>query len=229
VDNRINLYQHHDSFVIDSFDDIILRLTQKHRNDKIKSFLFCGTEPGVGTTTITYNLAISLAQGKNKTLLIDSDMRKLAKFKRLGETPLLGLSDFLNEKSTAGEIINPTNIDNLDFIPCGTSAGLSGKLLSSRNLEKLVSSLNEDYDFILFDSPSLDAVHDAAVLSILVDGIFLVSELGRSTKTNIRKTIKNLSGADNKILGILINKVNKPEYRVYMKNYDYFHYKRYDK
>jgi len=227
VDNKVNIYQHHDNFVINSFDDIILRLTQRHRNDSIKSFLFCGTEPGVGTTTITYNLAVALAMGKNKTLLIDSDMRKLAKYKRLGETPLFGLSDYLDGKSTIGEIINQTNIDDLDYISCGTSSGQSAKLLSSRNLDKLVSSLSEDYNFILFDSPSLDAVHDAAVLSILVDAIFLVSELGRTTKTNIRKTIKNLSGADKKILGILINKVNKPEYRVYMKNYDYFHDKRY--
>ena len=227
MDNKINLYQHHDGLMLDSFDDVILKLTQKHRNENIKSFLFCGTEPGVGTTTITYNLAISLAQGRNKTLLIDSDMRKLAKYKRLGESPLLGLSDYLSGRSTKGEIINKTNIESLDFISCGTSSGQSGKLLSSRNLDKLVASLSEDYSFILFDSPSLDAVHDAAVLSIFVDGIFLVSELGRTTKTNIRKTIKILAEAEKKILGILINKVYKPEYRVYMKNYDYFHDKRY--
>ncbi|MCL2130466.1 MAG: CpsD/CapB family tyrosine-protein kinase [Treponema sp.] len=195
---------------------------EKRRNNKIKSILFCGTEPAVGTTTITINLALSLAQGKNKIILIDSDMRKLPEYKRLGETPLFGLSDYLADKSTLNEIINETNIHNLSYITCGLLTGQSAKLLSSNNLEKLVTTLSNYYDFILFDSPSLGAVTDAAVISMLVDGIILVVELGKTMKSNISRSIQNLSGSYNKILGLLVNKVDKPEYRVYLRNYDYF-------
>ena len=221
------MYQHQNALLSASLDDIILKLMQKRRNNTIKSLLFCGTEPSVGTTTITINLALSLAQGKNKIVLIDSDMRKLAEHKRLGETPLFGLSDYLSDKATMSEIINSTNINNLDYITCCMLAGQSAKLLSSDNLDKLISSLSNTYDFILIDSPSLGAVNDAAVLAMLVDGVFLIVELGMTLKSNITRSIQNLSGAYDKILGVLINKVDKPEYRVYMRNYDYFQNNKY--
>ena len=227
MNRKINLYQLQNDLLSDSLDAIIIKLMQKRRNSNIKSLLFCGAEPAVGTTTITINLALSLAQGKNKIVFIDSDMRKLVEHKRLGETPFLGLSDYLSDKATMSEIINNTNISNLDYITGGLSPGQSAKLLSSNNLDKLISSLSGIYDFILFDSPSLGAVNDAAILAMLVDGIFLVVELGMTTKSNIRKSIQNFSGSYDKILGLLINKVDKPEYRVYMRNYDYFQNNRY--
>ena len=223
---KINLYQHQNNLLVNSFDDVTLKLLQKRRSSKIKSLLFCGSEPGVGTTTIAINLAMSLAQGKNKTLLIDADMRKTARHKRLSETPPFGLSDFLEDKTTITEIINQTNIDYLHYITCGTPSNQSAKLLRLLSLDKLVSTLSATYDFILFDSPSLDVVNDGVVLSILVDGIFIVSELGRTTKSNIRKVILNLSDSRDKIQGILINKVNQLEYRMYIRNYDYFQRKR---
>jgi len=227
VSRIINLYQPENELLKDSFDAIIVKIMQKRRNKNIKSILFCGTEPAVGTTTITINLALSLAQGKNKIILIDSDMRKLPEYKRLGETPLFGLSDYLVDKSTLTEIINETNVNNLSYITCGLSTGQSAKLLSSNNLEKLIPSLSKNFDLILFDSPSLGAVNDATVLSALVDGIVLVVELGKTTKSNISRSIQNLSGAYDKILGLLINKVDKPEYRVYLRNYDYFQNNKY--
>ena len=224
--NIYKLYQHKNDLFVDSFDDIILKLMQKSQSSKLKSLLFCGCEPGVGTTTITINIAVSLARGNNKTLLIDSDMRKSAKSKRLSEESQFGLSDFIAGNNTVEDIINQTNFDNLDYITCGTQSSQSVKLLMFKSLNNLISSIYESYDFILFDSPSLDAVNDSIAISILVDGIFLVSELERTTKTNIRKTVQQFSKSDNKVLGMLVNKVDEPEYRMYMKNYDYFNKKR---
>jgi len=222
---KIDLYQQQNDLLIDSFDDIILKVMQKRNNGKLKTLLFCGSEPGVGTTTVTINMAVSLAQGQNKTLLIDSDMRKSAKQKRLSQTPPFGLSDFFESRATQIEIINKTNINNLDYIACGTPTSQSTKTLKLNNLTVLLSSLEKNYDFILFDSPSLDVVNDATILSILADGIFLICELGKTTKSNINKMIQTFSESK-KILGMLINKVDQPEYRMYIRNYDYFQKKR---
>ena len=220
---KINdLYQNQNDVLIDSFDDIILKMMQKRSNNKLKSLLLCGSEPEVGTTTITIYMAVSLAQGKNRTILIDSDMRKNARKKRLSETIPFGLSDYFESRATLTEIINQTNIDKLDYISCGTPTTQSTKTLRLNNLETLIADLDKDYDFILFDSPSLGAVNDAAVLSILVDAILLIGELGKTTKSNINKMLQTFSDSHNKILGILINKVDQPEYRTYIRNYDYF-------
>jgi len=224
---EINLYQQQNDLLTNSFDDIILKLMQKRNTNKnLKSLLFCGSEPGIGTTTITINMAISLALGGNKTLLIDSDIRKNAKNKRLSEAPPLGLSDYLKANATIKNIINHTNLENLDYIACGTPFRQSAILLKIGNLEDLISALYKDYDFILFDSPSLGVVNDASVLSLLVDGVFLIGELGTTTKSSIKKMTEHFSQVHEKILGILINKVDRSEYRMYMKNYDYFHKKR---
>ena len=219
---KIDLYQHQNELLINSFDDIILKLMQKCSNSKIKSLLFCGSEPGVGTTTVTINMAVSLAQGNNKTILIDGDLRKSAKNKRLGQTPLFGLSDHFENRATLTEIINHTNIKDLDYISCGKQSTQSTKTLRLNNFRSLISILENDYDFILFDSPSLDVVNDSTVLSVLVDGIFLICELGKTTRSNISKMLKVFSESNDKILGMLINKVDQPEYRMYIRNYDYF-------
>lgn len=226
-DNKINLYQYQSDYLGNSIDDIIIKLMQKRRSNKLKSLLFCGAEPSVGTTTITINLSVSLANENNKVLLIDSDMRKLAKHKKHGDSPLFGLSDYLSNNATLSEIVNKTNIDNLDYITGGTSTGQSATLLCSPNFDKLILSFNDMYDFILFDSPSLGTVNDGALLSTLVDGILIIAELGRTEKVSISRAIQNLSESTNKILGILINKVAQPEYRVYMKSYDYFQNRKY--
>ena len=225
--NKITLYEYQSEFLSSSISDIIIKLMQKRRNNNIKTLLFSGVEPSAGTTTITINLSVTLAKDNNKILLIDSDMRKLAKHKIHGESPLFGLSDFLSGKVTMSEIINNTNIDNLDYITCGASSGQSSTLLGSSSLDRLVSSFREKYDFILFDTPSLGTVNDSALLSTLVDGIFLIVELGKTTKSSINRAVQNLSESEEKILGILINKVDKAEYRVYMRNYDYFQNRRY--
>jgi capsular exopolysaccharide synthesis family protein len=227
VIKTINLYQNQDDLFNNSIDDIIMNIMKKQRMNNMKSMLFCGSDPSVGTTTITINLAVALAQSRKKVLFIDSDMRKFTTDKRLGESESYGLTEYLNNNATLSEIINETNIDSLDYITSGLSTSYSAKLLSSETLDTLFSSLNEKYDIILVDSPSLGAVFDGSVLSMLVDGIFIVVELGKTTKTDIRRTVQNLSVSYNKILGILINKVNKPEYRLYMKNYDYFKNKKY--
>ena len=224
---EINLYQHQNDLLINSFDDVILKLMQIRNNKKdLKTLLFCGSEPGIGTTTITINMAISLAQGNNRTLLIDSDVRKSAKSKRLSEAPPLGFSDYLSAKASIKDIINHTNLEKLDYIACGTPYRQSAILLKISNLGDLISALYNNYDFILFDSPSLGVVYDASVLAVLVDGIFLVGELGLTTKSNIKKMTEHFSQVSDKILGILVNKVDRSEYRIYMKNYDYFRKRR---
>ena len=225
--NKINLYHYQSDFLGHSIDDIIIKLMQKRRSNNIKTLLFSGTEPGVGTTTITINLSVSLAKDYNRILLIDSDMRKLAKHKRHGEAPLFGLSDFLSNKATLTEIVNKTNIDNLDYITGGFTTGQSATLLCSPDLDKLISTFSKTYDFILFDCPSLGTVNDGALLSMMVDGIFLIVELGKTSKSSINRAVQNLTESHEKILGILINKVAQPEYRVYMRNYDYFQNKKY--
>jgi len=220
---KIDLKQNQNDLLADSFDEIILKMMQKNNNKKMKSLLFCGSEPRVGTTKIAINMSISLAQGNNKTIFLDSDMRKSSKKKHLSKNSPHGLSDYFEAKATLAEIINQTNIDNLDYISCGNSSIQSTKTLLLNNFTTLISDLEKNYDFILFDSPSLDVVNDATVLSILVDGIFFIIELGKTTKSNINKMIKTFEESHNKFLGVIINKVDQHEYRTYIRNYDYFH------
>jgi Mrp family chromosome partitioning ATPase len=175
-------------------------------------------------------------------------MRKLAEHKTHGKTPYIGLSDYLLKDGTSEKeiIIEDTNINNLHFIARGIESGQPATLLSSNRLQKLINSqkeatmqikeivqgkevikTEEKYDFILFDSPSIHNHNDGALLSMFIDGIILVIELGKTEKLNITKALQKFSAFHDKILGILVNKVPQPEYRVYKKNYDYFQNRKY--
>lgn len=216
----VNLYQIQNSFLLDAMDDIVVKLMRKGLSDKLKTILVCGSDPGVGTTTVTINLAISLSQGKWKTLMIDSDMRKKSWQKHLGKEKMEGFSDCLAGDVALDSVIYPTNYPGLSYIPCGTLAESSLRLLSSHVFRDMMESVQHNFDIVVFDSPSLQAANDAVALSLVTDGVLVVAEPNRTYKQNMQKIVDTLGPEI--ILGVVVNKVEEHEFRSYMSQFDYF-------
>lgn len=189
--------------------------------------MFSGCEPGVGTTTISISLAISMANTGWKTILIDGDLRKMAKYKRLNLGAETGLSEFLSNKCSYDEIIYDTNHDNLSYISSGRGASNPVSLLCSARMEELIEKLNEGYDYIVIDMPSVTTSIDANVLANKVDGIILVSAYAKTDKTSIRESKDILTSSGGNIMGIILNKMEASTYGNILKNFDYYKNQRY--
>ena len=225
---QIQLYSNTDRMLNDAIDRIVVEIHNKKENDKgAQKILLTGCGPQCGSTFVSIGLGISFAAAKWKTLIIDCDLRKVNELKKLNEKTGKGLSDFLLEEPSSeqlnfDEIIYSTNFDNLSYIPCGKSATSPVRLFCSGMMKQLLQYVNEKFDYIIFDFPSVSVAPDAQILFGDVDGIILISALEGVTKRQIRDAKRKVQPFAEKYYGMIINKIDLTHYRRYIKQFDYY-------
>jgi len=226
---QIELYRNEDETLKNAYDRAVVEIHLKKRLNGYRSILLCGTEPKAGTTTISINLAISLAASGWKTLLIDCDMRKRSEYKRLNDTVEFGLSDYLSSKTEFADIIYPTNWKLLHYIPCGSFDERAIRLLCSARMDEMMNQLYKVYDFIIYDMPALSTVPDVNVMAVKCDGVILVAAIGQTEKSSLYDAKVRFEEIGAKTIGTIVNKTPMDEYKKHLRNYDYFSKEQYNK
>jgi succinoglycan biosynthesis transport protein ExoP len=182
--------------------------------------------PREGKTTAAVNLAVTLAQLGDKTLLVDADLRKpgINRALSLVDGKHAGLSSYLAGVSSLDLITVPhPAIDNLEAIPTGPIPPNPADLLSSGRLTELIGELRTRYKFVVIDSPPIMAATDAVILSVLVDGVLMVVRSGETPKEAFTRTRDLLVGVKSHILGVVLNAVDasSPDYYYSYRYYPY--------
>jgi capsular exopolysaccharide synthesis family protein len=192
---------------------------------KVKSALVTSSVPGEGKSTTVANLAITFAQMGAKTLLIDADLRRPVLHGIFGCSRNDGLTNVLVGRSTLEEAIHETRIDGLNLLVSGTLPPNPSELLNSKVMAKLVDKVSSVYDFVLFDTPPVIAVTDAAVLSTNVDGVVLIVKSGETSREVIERSRMLLDKVNANLLGVLVNGVHlSMMYGSYYQYYQYYYY-----
>jgi polysaccharide biosynthesis transport protein len=182
--------------------------------------------PREGKTTAAVNLAVTLAQLGDRTLLVDADLRKpgINRALSLVDGKHAGLSSYLAGVSSLDLITVPhPAITNLDAIPTGPIPPNPADLLSSRRLAELIGELRNRYKFVVIDSPPIMAATDAVILSVLVDGVLMVVRSGETPKEAFTRTRDLLTGVKCRMLGAVLNAVDasSPDYYYSYRYYPY--------
>jgi succinoglycan biosynthesis transport protein ExoP len=182
--------------------------------------------PREGKTTAAVNLAVTLAQLGDRTLLIDADLRKpgVTRALSLQEGKYAGLSSYLAGVSSMDLVTVPHPvIPNLCVVPTGPIPPNPADLLSSARMQQGINELRSEYKFIVVDSPPVMAATDAVILSVLVDGVLLVVRSGETPKEAFTRTRDLLTGVKCRMLGVLLNAVdsNAPDYYYSYRYYPY--------
>ena len=190
-----------------------------------KKITFTSSVKGEGKTVTSTNIAYALAQQVNtKVLVIECDLRapKVHTVFHLDPTP--GLTNYLNSECAVEAIIKKTDTPNLDVICFGAVPPNPSELLASDIMQKFVESLEEKYDYIIFDTPPVGIVSDAIPLVKISDGVVIVVKHNYTTYPDLSKSIDILKRADGKILGAIINKIKLSSAKKgrYYKNYGYY-------
>ena len=201
-----------------------LLLSQADRPPQI--ILVTSALPREGKTTAAANLAVTLAQLGDKTLLIDADLRKpgVGRLLNLGDGKYAGLSSYLAGVSSLDLVTVPhPAIPNLSAIPTGPLPPNPADLLSSHKLADALLELRSRHKFIVIDSPPIMAATDAVILSVLADGVLLVVRSGETPKEAFSRTRDLLASVKCRMLGVVLNAVDSsaPDYYYSYRYYPY--------
>jgi Mrp family chromosome partitioning ATPase len=210
--------------------------------DQRKSLVISSAGPKEGKSSILINLGVTAAQDNYKTLLVSTDLRKPTIYHTFGlkrepglyevlsgsvslEKALRSLPDFLMGKIGFDEILKTPGLDNLKILSTGYLASNPAELLSSKEMTNLIKEVRDKFDIILYDSPPILPVTDAAILGSQCDGVVLVYEVGRTARSALFRAKRQLESVGCKILGIVLNHVRQET--TIDTTYHYYHYRYY--
>ncbi|HWQ31392.1 MAG TPA: polysaccharide biosynthesis tyrosine autokinase [Blastocatellia bacterium] len=187
-----------------------------------KITLVTSSQPGEGKSTTAVNMGISMAQLGGLVLIIDADLRRPTVHKILKRDRTRGLSTWLSGSVELDELIQPLEIPNLWFLPCGSIPPNPAELLSSMRMREMLKTLSQRFDHIIIDSPPVINVSDAVILSTLADGVILIIHAGKSKRSIVQRARRELSNVGARVFGVVLNRVDlKGE------GYDDYYYYRY--
>jgi tyrosine-protein kinase Etk/Wzc len=181
--------------------------------------------PKEGKSTTISNLAITVAQGGQKVLLIDCDLRRPVLHAVFGYNKEPGITNYLVGRAIVDDIIRTSPIRNLDIITSGTIPPNPSELIGSDRMKEFLSEMQKRYDLVLIDTPPVIAVTDGQIVSTLVDGMLLIVSSG-VTQTELAKRSKELIlKVGGKVIGMVLN--NFDIYNTYGSYYKYYRYYNY--
>lgn len=206
VTNTSKLFVHHNpkSIISEKFKTIRSNIMFSNAS---KSVLITSEKPLSGKTTISSNIGVSYAQAGYKTLIVDGDMRKPSQHYVFNLSNSAGLSNLIINKASFEEAIKITEIDNLHVLTSGVVPPNPSELIGSKRFTEIFKALEKIYDFIIIDTPPINAVTDAQLFVQVAHNSILVIDVERNDKDEIKKAKDLLDAAGAKILGAILNKV----------------------
>ena len=199
---------------------------------KRKSILITSPKQEEGKTWISNNIAVSFAQAKKKTIIVDCNLRKKQDIEEFNIKNEKGLSSCINKITKdkienvgiIGQYIQETQIPNLHILTNGIIPPNPSELISSNNMKRLIATLKYMYDIVILDSTPCLEVSDSVALSSMVDNTILVVESKKTKINEVKRAKKSIEDVDGKIAGVIVNKKKFSKSGYYGKNYGYGYY-----
>lgn len=162
-----------------------------------------------GKSTISFQLAASLAQAGKRVLLVDADLRKSVLASRLRvRGKVEGLSHFLSGMANANEILNETDVPGLYIMFAGARVPNAAELLGHPSFGKLIGALKNTFDYVIVDAAPVGQVIDCAVMAPALDGVMMVIDTTHNSYKLERRMKQQLEKSGAKILGVILNRVD---------------------
>ncbi len=182
---------------------------------------------GEGKSFTVANLACVYAQHNERVLVVDADLRRPSIHKLFGANNDFGLADYLMGNMSVEQIIQPSSVANVWVIASGQGNPPSAALpmLTSQRMRELIRTIANQFDVVLYDTPPVLGVSDAALVAREVGSAVLVVHHRRFPRNMARRARQLIDNAGSKLLGVVVNNVDTEHGEAYQ--YYYGHYEQY--
>jgi capsular exopolysaccharide synthesis family protein len=170
-----------------------------------RTILVTSPGPQEGKSTTSANLAITYAQWGSRVLLVDTDMRRPMAQTLFGLPREPGLTEILSAKRLFDNVVHRKVVESLDVLCCGTTPPNPTAILKSQRMRDFVDHVRQSYDIVLFDSPPVLAVTDAAIVSRLVDTVLIVVSAARTALSSLDRAGEILKTVGGCAAGVVLN------------------------
>ena len=191
--------------------------------------LVTSSAPAEGKTTTSVNIALSFAQTGAKVLVIDADLRRPRLHTIFGQDNTAGLSSLLSSELTPTEISAALQChieSGLYILTSGPVPPNPAELLGSEQMRELLERLSSCFTHIVIDSPPVASFTDSTLLGTMVDGVLLVVQSGKISRTLAQRATRSLQDVGAKIIGVVLNNVTQRGGMTHY--YDYYRNSYYD-
>lgn len=186
------------------------------------------SQPLEGKTTTACNLAMALALGGSRVLLIDADMRRPGLHKTIRLHNGLGLSHLLTGQSRVREVVQRTREPNLFVITAGRTPPNPSELLQSERMDHLLANLARGpFDWVVIDTPPVLAVTDAVILAQKIGSVVFVVGSEMTRRVHAERALETLQSAKVRNIGAVLNRVDFDRNKYYYARYYGYQYKSY--
>mgnify|MGYP005725493455 CR=1 FL=1 len=212
----------------ESYRDLRTKLLFMNRSKDLSSFLMTSLRPNEGKSLTSANLAITFAQQKISTLLVDADLRRGVLHNVFGNRKKPGLGDFLISKATidyenVSKLVQKTIIPNLYMVTTGSPIPNPTEMLGSERMISLLNIFKSRFGMVILDTAPLQASSDAAILSTVMGGAVIVVRAEYTNVEHLNQKLREYPNMQDNVLGLILNMV-KTDLKKEKYQYTYYNY-----
>jgi capsular exopolysaccharide synthesis family protein len=209
-----------DSPVVEAYKALRTNLLFSSVDKEVKTIVITSAGPNEGKSRTAANLAIVLAQAGHPTLLVDADFRRPSQHRMFGRVRNVGLSNlFVQDMPEATLFVPDEQVKDLVILASGPTPPNPSELLGSAQMNALLARFRKHFDYVVIDTPPVNAVTDASVLAANTDAAILVVDTNKATYTAVQHAKQALDRVGAKVLGSVMNKMKAAGGRYYYYEY----------
>jgi len=211
-----------DSPVVEAYKALRTNLLFSSVDKEVKTVVITSAVPDEGKSRTAANLAIVLAQAGHPTLLVDADFRRPSQHRMFGKVRNVGLSNLIVQDMPESALFVPDEqVKDLVILSSGATPPNPSEVLGSAHMKALLARFRKGFDYVVIDTPPVNAVTDASVLAAGVDAAILVIDTNKATYPAVQHAKQALERVGGTVLGSVMNKMKAAGGNYYYYAYDY--------
>jgi len=201
--------------VASAYESLLATLELRRHAPRLTRLLVTSAQPGEGKSTVSVQLARTMASSGRRVLLVDGDLRRPTLHRAFSVSNQRGFADLLAGRAEPKEVLHTVgggalpDAGVLDLIPSGRVQGNVVSALASAGLAALLVALAEHRDFLVLDSPPLLSVDDAGFFAPHVDGVLIVASTGEAKVQDVRSVRERIEAAGGSVVGVVLNRFDE--------------------